>query len=106
MQALAVFGERRCTPILETSLKKDPNATVRAQALASLGGFLEVPDLLDRLVVAIRDPADEVRLQAAHTLDELNPDDVKPYREQLIETAGDRERRTPGGRLQAPLQLL
>ena len=85
MQALAVFGERRCTPILETSLKKDPNATVRAQALASLGGFLEVPDLLDRLVVAIRDPADEVRLQAAHTLDELNPDDVKPHREQLIE---------------------
>ena len=85
MQALALFGERRCAPILETSLKKDPNATVRAQALASLGQFLEVPELLKRLVLAIRDPADEVRLQAAHTLDGLAPADVKPHREQLIE---------------------
>ena len=85
MQALALFGEGRCAPILETSLKKDPNATVRAQALASLGHFLEVPELLKRLVLAIRDPADEVRLQAAHTLDGLAPADVKPHREQLIE---------------------
>ena len=85
MQALALFGERRCTPILETSLKSDPNATVRAQALASLGRFLELSELLDRLVLAIRDPADEVRLQAARTLDGLNPDDVKPHREQLVE---------------------
>ena len=85
MQALALFGESRCTPILETSLKSDPNATVRAQALASLGRFLELSELLDRLVLAIRDPADEVRLQAARTLDGLNPDDVKPHREQLVE---------------------
>ena len=85
MQALALFGERRCTPILETSLRTDPNATVRAQALASLAGFLEVSELLDRLVTAIRDPADEVRLQAAQTLNGFNPDDVRPYREQLIE---------------------
>ena len=85
MQALALFGESRCTPILETSLKSDPNATVRAQALASLGHFLELSELLDRLVLAIRDPADEVRLQAARTLDGLNPDDVKPHREQLVE---------------------
>ena len=85
MQALALFGESRCTPILETSLKSDPNATVRAQALASLGPFLELSELLDRLVLAIRDPADEVRLQAARTLDGLNPDDVKPHREQLVE---------------------
>ena len=85
MQALALFAESGCAPILETSLKRDPNATVRAQALASLGRFLEVPELLNRLVLAIRDPADEVRLQAAHTLDGLNPDDVKPYREQLLE---------------------
>ena len=85
MQALALFGERRCAPILETSLKKDPNAIVRAQALASLGQFLEVPELLKRLVLAIRDPADEVRLQAAYTLDGLAPADVKPHREQLIE---------------------
>ena len=32
----------------------------------------------------MRDPADEVRLQAAHTLNGLNADDVKPYREQLV----------------------
>jgi HEAT repeat protein len=85
MQALALFGERRCTPTLETSLRTDPNATVRAQALASLAGFLEVSELLERLVTAMRDPADEVRLQADRTLNGFNPDDVKPYREQLIE---------------------
>ena len=85
MQAVALFAESRCTPILETSLTRDPNATVRAQALASLGRFLEVPELLHRLVVAMRDPADEVRLQAAHTLEGLNPHDVGPYREQLVE---------------------
>ncbi|MCH7856527.1 MAG: HEAT repeat domain-containing protein [Gemmatimonadetes bacterium] len=85
MQALALFGESRCAPILESSLKRDPNATVRAQALESLGRFLDLPELLDRLVLAIRDPADEVRLQAARTLDGLNPDDVKPHREQLVE---------------------
>ena len=85
MQALALFAESRCAPILEASLKRDPNATVRAQALASLGGFLQVPELLDRLVLAMGDPADEVRLQAAHTLNGLNPDDVKPHREQLVE---------------------
>jgi HEAT repeat protein len=33
----------------------------------------------------MRDPADEVRLQADRTLNGFNPDDVKPYREQLIE---------------------
>ena len=81
MQALALFAESRCAPILETSLTRDPNPTVRAQALASLGEFLEMSDLLDRLVVAMRDPADEVRLQAAHTLNGLNADDVKPHRE-------------------------
>ncbi len=85
MQALAVFSERRCTPILESSLKRDPNATVRAQALASLRGFLEVPELLTQLVGAIRDPADEVRLQAAQTLNGLDPEDVRPYREQLVD---------------------
>ena len=85
MQALALFGERRCTPILETSLKTDPNATVRAQALASLGRFLDVPELIDRLIGATRDPADEVRLQAAHTLNGLDPGNVRPYREQLVE---------------------
>ena len=85
MQALASFAESRCAPILETSLTRDPNATVRAQALASLGRFLELPELLARLVVATKDPADEVRLQAAHTLTGLNPDDVAPHREQLIE---------------------
>ena len=85
LQALALFAESRCAPILEASLKRDPNATVRAQALASLGGFLQVPELLDRLVLAMGDPADEVRLQAAHTLNGLNPDDVKPHREQLVE---------------------
>jgi HEAT repeat protein len=85
MQAVALFAESRCTPILETSLTRDPNATVRAQALASLGQFLEVPELLDRLVVAVRDPADEVRLQAAHTLSRMSPDEVRPHREQLVE---------------------
>ncbi|MHC5066603.1 MAG: HEAT repeat domain-containing protein, partial [Planctomycetota bacterium] len=77
--------ESRCTPILETSLTRDPNATVRAQALASLGHILEVPELIDRLVVATRDPADEVRLQAAHILGGMNSDDVKPHREQLVQ---------------------
>ena len=85
MQALALFAEGRCAPILETSLTRDPNATVRAQALASFGRFLEVPELIDRLVVAMRDPADEVQLQAAHTLNGLNPEDVRQYREQLVE---------------------
>jgi len=85
MQALALFGESRCAPILESSLKRDPNATVRAQALASLGRFLDVSELLDRLVLATRDPADEVRLQAAHTLDGLDPEAVRPHREQLVE---------------------
>jgi HEAT repeat protein len=85
MQALALFGERRCAPMLETSLERDPNAAVRAQALASLGGFLEVPALLDRLVRANRDPADEVRRQAAHTLDGLDPDKVVPYRGGIVE---------------------
>ena len=85
MQALALFAESRCTPILETSLTRDPNATVRAQALASLGQFLEVPELLDRLVGVMKDPADEVWLQAANTLNGLNPDDVRPHRERLIE---------------------
>ena len=106
MQALALFGERRCAPILETSLKKDPNATVRAQALASLGQFLEVPELLKRLVLAIRDPADEVRLQAAHTLDGLAPADVKPHREQLIELLETENDELQGGRLQTALRLL
>ena len=85
MQALSLFAERRCAPDLEASLKRDPNATVRAQALASLGGFLELPELLDRLVLAIQDPADEVRIQAAHTLNGLEPADVQPHREQLVE---------------------
>ena len=85
MQALALFAEKRCAPDLEASLKRDPNATVRAQALASLGRFLELPELLDRLVLAIQDPADEVRIQAAHTLNGLEPDDVQPHREQLVE---------------------
>jgi len=85
MQALALFAESRCAPILESSFKRDPNATVRAQALASLGRFLDVSELLDRLVLAIRDPADEVRIQAAHTLDGLDPEAVKPHREQLVE---------------------
>ncbi|NIN11871.1 MAG: hypothetical protein GTN62_09970 [Gemmatimonadales bacterium] len=85
MQAVALFADSRCTPILETSLARDPNATVRAQALASLSQLLEVPELLDRLVVAMRDPADEVRLQAAHTLSGMDADDVRPYREQLVQ---------------------
>ena len=85
MQALALFAEKRCSPILESSLKRDPNAAVRAQALASLGRLLEVPELLERLVLAIRDPADEVRLAAAHTLDGLDPAEVKPHREHLVE---------------------
>ncbi|MCH8961458.1 MAG: HEAT repeat domain-containing protein [Bacteroidetes bacterium] len=48
-------------------------------------GQMPPPELLDRLVVAMRDPADEVWLQAAHTLNGLNPDDVEPYRERLVE---------------------
>jgi HEAT repeat protein len=85
MRALALFGEGQSVPFLEASLTRDPNAMVRVQALASLGHFLEVPELLERLVVAIRDPADEVRLQAAQSLNGLDPDAVKPHREQLVE---------------------
>ena len=44
-----------------------------------------MPELLDRLVLAIQDPADEVRIQAAHTLNGLEPDDVQPHRERLVE---------------------
>ena len=85
LQALSFLRQSECVPTLETSLAKDPDPEVRSQALVCLSNFLDMQELLKKLVVALRDPASEVRLQAAQILRRVEPKEVEPHKELLLE---------------------
>ena len=70
--ALGRLGDRRAIPYLLEHLLTDPAPFVRARIAGALGQF-DDPDVIERLVRALADPAWWVRMRSVEALEQIGP---------------------------------
>ncbi len=75
--ALGRLGDTRATPYLLEHLLTDPAPFVRARIAGALGQFDE-PDVIERLVRSLGDPAWWVRMRSVEALEQIGPQAEAP----------------------------
>lgn len=75
--ALGKLGDRRAIPYLLEHLLTDPAPFVRARIAGALGQF-DDPDVIERLVRALGDPAWWVRMRSVEALEQIGPQAESP----------------------------
>jgi HEAT repeat protein len=75
--ALGKLGDRRAIPYLLDHLLTDPAPFVRARIAGALGQF-DDPDVIERLVRALGDPAWWVRMRSVEALEQIGPQSEAP----------------------------
>ena len=75
--ALGKLGDRRAVPYLLDHLLTDPAPFVRARIAGALGQF-DDPDVIERLVRALGDPAWWVRMRSVEALEQIGPQSEGP----------------------------
>src|SRR5687767_4468001 len=75
--ALGRLGDSRATPYLLDHLQTDPAPFVRARIAGALGQF-DDPDVIERLVRSLGDPAWWVRMRSVEALEQIGPQAEAP----------------------------